>query len=205
MMSRRGFLASVSALALGGAMFSAGMAGAVTPRFLESEPFGRDTVLEMARAMAAQPFVQRDPVPEAWLNLTYDQYRKIWFDPRNAVWSDQDLPFEMDLFHPGLYFPRAVEVDVVRGDQAHRLAFDFSLFEKADDVPELPVDETMGGRGVPGVHPLLDRGAVRGRSRHRCPCPDGQPLGHRGLPDADHAGHRLRDAGGMHDLPARRP
>ncbi len=148
MISRRGFLASVSALALGAAILPPGMAGAATPRFLGSEPFGRDTALELARAMAAEDFVERAPVPEPWLKLSYDDYRKIWFDSRNAVWSDQNLAFEMDLFHPGLYFPRAVEIDVVRGSQAHRLAFDWALFETTDDAPELPVDETMGYSGL---------------------------------------------------------
>lgn len=148
MTSRRGFLVSVSALALSAAALPARRAGATPPSVLESQPFDRDTVLGIARAMSAEPFVEREPVPEPWLNLSYDEYRKIWFDSRNAVWSDQNLPFEMDLFHPGLYFPRAVEVYVVRSSRADRLAFEWELFDKTDDAPELPVDETMGYSGI---------------------------------------------------------
>ena len=149
MTTRRGFLQGVSTLALGSAIsLAAPMARAAMPRFLESEPFRRDTVKEMARALAAEEFVERAPVPEPWLNLTYDEYRKIWFDVRNAVWAGEGLPFEMDLFHPGLYFPRAVEVDVVQAAQAHRLAFDYDLFDHTEDAPKLPVDESMGYSGI---------------------------------------------------------
>ncbi|GIT92025.1 glucans biosynthesis protein G [Jannaschia pagri] len=140
-MKRRAFLmASVAALAL--------PAAADMPRFLSSEPFGPNTVIELARALSKQPFVLRPSVPEAWRNLTYDEYRKIWFNTSKAVWVENDLPFQMDLFHPGLYFPRAVEVDVVRDDMANRLAFDFALFDATDDAPQLPIDESMGYSGL---------------------------------------------------------
>ena len=143
-MRRRGFLTGVSLLAL----TVATPLRAAIPRFLESTPFDRDTVRMLARDLAARNFVSRPEVPEAWRNLTYDDYRKIWFDTRNAIWADTDLPFEMDLFHPGLYFSRAVEVDVVRAGMGNRLAFDFDLFDRTDDAPDLPVDETMGYSGL---------------------------------------------------------
>ncbi|WP_179379971.1 glucan biosynthesis protein [Jannaschia marina] len=143
-MNRRTVLAGVSALAL----LTPTATRAAMPRFIETTPFTPDTVREMARALAAKPFEPRAEVPAEWRNLTYDEYRKIWFDTRSAIWAEQDLPFEMDLFHPGLYFPRAVEVDVVRAGEANRLAFDFDLFDKTDDAPELPVDENMGYSGL---------------------------------------------------------
>ncbi len=144
MTTRRAFLAAgTSALAL-----LAAPARAAMPRFLSSEPFGPDTVRDMARALSVKDFMLRPSVPEPWMNLTYDEYRKIWFDTQKAVWAEEDLPFEMDLFHPGLYFPRAVEVDVVSAGQANRLAFDFDLFTGTEDAPQLPVDETMGYSGL---------------------------------------------------------
>ncbi|MDB2407483.1 glucan biosynthesis protein G [Jannaschia sp.] len=140
-MKRRTFLLGTTALL-------ASPAYAAMPRFLSSEPFGPDTVRAMARNLASRPFTLRDPVPQAWQDLTYDEYRKIWFNTKKALWVDVDLPFEMDLFHPGLYFPRAVEVDVVRDDTANRLAFDYALFDKSDKAPDLPIDETMGYSGL---------------------------------------------------------
>lgn len=141
-MNRRTFLlTSTSALA-------ALPAYADMPRFLTSEPFGPETVVEMARALSVEPFGLRPSVPEPWRTLTYDEYRKIWFNTSKAIWEGTDLPFRMDLFHPGLYFPRAVEVDVVLDDTANRLAFDYALFDKTDDAPDLPIDETMGYSGL---------------------------------------------------------
>ncbi len=143
-MRRRAFLAGVSTLAL----IAPVPLRADMPKVLERTAFTPDTVREMARALAAEPFVQRADVPAPWRDLTYDEYRKIWFDPRRAVWADTGLPFEMDLFHPGLFFPRAVEIDVVQGGEANRLAFDYALFDRTDDAPDLPVDETMGYSGL---------------------------------------------------------
>lgn len=143
-MKRRSVLTGVSALAL----LAASGARAAMPRFIETTPFDAGTVRQMARALAEAPYQARPQVPEDWRNLTYDEYRKIWFNTQAAIWADTDLPFEMDLFHPGLYFPRAVEVDVVQGGQANRLAFDFDLFDKTDDAPTLAVDETMGYSGI---------------------------------------------------------
>ena len=142
-MRRRAFL-----LGTASALAAARAAGAATPPVLSSEPFGPDTVRDLARARAAAPFAPRPLVPAPWRDLTYDQYRAIWFDVRRAVWEGTDLPFRVDLFHPGLYFPRAVEVDVVEDGAAHRLAFDIDLFDRTDQVPDLPVDATMGFSGL---------------------------------------------------------
>ncbi|SFI34494.1 glucan biosynthesis protein [Jannaschia pohangensis] len=143
-MKRRAFLAlGTSALALMAAPVRAAM-----PRFLSSEPFTADTVRVLAQQLALSEFRPRPEVPAAWRDLTYDEYRKIWFNVQNAIWAEDPFLFEMDLFHPGLYFPRAVEIDVVQADTAHRLAFDMDLFDSTDDAPVLAVDETMGYSGL---------------------------------------------------------
>jgi glucans biosynthesis protein len=144
MMSRRGFLAQGTATL---ALFAAPVQAAM-PRFLSDEPFDVTTVEDIARTLSQSPYAPRPIVPEAWRDLTYDEYRKIWFNTSKAVWAETGLPVQMDLFHPGLYFPQAVEVDVVEEDRAHRLAFDYDLFDKTDRAPDLPIDETMGYSGL---------------------------------------------------------
>lgn len=147
MITRRGFLLQGTALTALMAL-GAGSARADMPRFLSDEPFDATTVEDMARALSQKPYVPRASVPEAWQSLSYDEYRQIRFIPGKAVWSETDLPLNMQLFAPGLYFPQPVEVDVIEGSRAHRLAFDLSLFDTSDLSKSLPVDDTMGYAGL---------------------------------------------------------
>ncbi|MEM1428250.1 MAG: glucan biosynthesis protein G [Pseudomonadota bacterium] len=110
-------------------------------------PFSRGWLLGEAERLAAAAYRPRQQVPVAWRNLTYDQYRKIWFDSRNALWAETPRPYRVDLFPPGLYFPRPVEISVIDGDTARSLAFDIDLFDRTDQFPDVPIDETMGYSG----------------------------------------------------------
>jgi glucans biosynthesis protein len=113
----------------------------------EPVPFSREWLLGKAREIAEQPYAAMPLVPEPWRTLSYDQYRSIWFDFREAEWEGTDRPYRVDFFAPGLYFERGVEVSVVEGGQASRVPFDLSRFDKTDQFPELPVDENMGYSG----------------------------------------------------------
>lgn len=137
-LTRRHFLASTSAFALAGA------AGATTAQ----QPFDRSHVVALARDMAAQAYRARDMVPEAWRDLTYEQYKLIRFRPEAALWYGTDTPFNVDFFTPGLYFPRTIKVETVENGVAKPVAFDLSMFEKSESVPDLPVDDTLGFSGL---------------------------------------------------------
>ncbi len=140
-LSRRSFLAMLGAAAV------AGRADAL-PMFKGTpQPFTRELLVERARTMATQDYAPMPEVPAGWRDLSYDQYRAIWFNSRKALWSDTKRPFHMDFFHPGLYFPRPVEINIVDGNTAQTLAFDISLFDRTDTFPDLPVDDTMGYSG----------------------------------------------------------
>lgn len=122
--------------------------------------FSEDWLREEAQRLAGEEFVQRPPVPEAWRNLTYDQYRAIWFDGRRAVWAETDRPYRVDFFAPGLYFERPVEINVVEDGQARRIPFDLTRFDTTDQFPEMPLENTLGYSGFrlrtefdqPGIH-----------------------------------------------------
>ncbi len=141
MLSRRAMLAMLGAAAV------AGRADAL-PMFKGTrQPFSRAWLKERAKALAAQPYAPMREVPKAWRDLDYDQYRSIWFNSGKGLWTDTNRPFHLDFFHPGLYFPRPVEVNVVEDGMSQALAFDISLFDKTDQFPDLPIDETMGYSG----------------------------------------------------------
>ena len=114
----------------------------------EATPFDAQTVTNRARAMAERPYTPRPQIPESWRNLTYDQYRKIWFDGRNALWEDSDAPQRVDVFPPGLYFPQAVAVNVVDGGSARPLNFDMGVFDTTDKFPDVEIDDTLGYSGL---------------------------------------------------------
>lgn len=143
MITRRETLVGMAALVAAGRanalpMFREGSAHAFDRPWLEAE----------AQRLSQAPHMPMPQVPEGWRNLSYDEYRMMWFNPERALWADENRPFKVDFFHPGLYFPRPVEVNVVEDGQAQTLEFDLSLFDMTDQFPELPVDETMGYSGL---------------------------------------------------------
>lgn len=111
-------------------------------------PFSRDDLVRRAQEMAAQVYEPRATIPQAWQDLSYDQYRKIWFDTRNALWTDTDTPVQVDAFPPGLYFPRPVEINVVENGRSAPLAFDMGVFDTTDKFPDVPIDDSLGYSGL---------------------------------------------------------
>ncbi|MGV6802651.1 MAG: glucan biosynthesis protein [Ruegeria sp.] len=135
--TRRAFLASTTALAFAPAAFATG----------GELPFDRSDVIAMARDLASRPYEARAMVPQEWQDLTYQQYRSIRFRLDQALWYGTDTPFNVDFFAPGLYFPRTVQVAAVDAGMNTAVPFDPEMFDKANDVPRLPVDETLGFSG----------------------------------------------------------
>lgn len=133
-------------------LLGAGLAAAAWPRLARAAgppaPFDRGTVAGIARAAAARPYAPIPDVPREWLDLSYDEYRGIVFDHRRALWNGTDAPVRVDLFAPGLYFPRPVAVHTVDGGMATPVPYDRTKFQHADIVPELPAQEEIGFSGI---------------------------------------------------------
>ncbi|HUE37369.1 MAG TPA: glucan biosynthesis protein, partial [Candidatus Acidoferrum sp.] len=70
-----------------------------------------DYVAKLALARAQQPFHSpRANLPAVLnqTNLNYDKYREIRFRQDKALWSEDELPFRVDFFHPGYIFQEPV-------------------------------------------------------------------------------------------------
>ena len=149
-MLRRDILKSLAALtALPGSVLASNTEGEEPGLQLGApEPFDREALIARAEAMAAEAYTPRPQVPEDWRNLTYDQYRQIWFDSRNGLWEGTDLPQRVDAFPPGLYFPRPVAIHVVEGGSARPVLFDMGVFDTTDQFPDLTIDDTLGYSGL---------------------------------------------------------
>lgn len=155
LMLRRDVLKALAALA---AVPTSAFAADAPLRTGASQPFNAQTVIKRARALAAEDYTPRPTIPQEWQDLSYDQYRKIWFDPRNAFWADTDLPQHLDVFPPGLYFPQAVEVNIVEDSAARPLLFNLDVFETTDQFPDLPLNDHMGYSGLRLRADLLSSG-----------------------------------------------
>lgn len=56
-------------------------------------------MVEIARALAQFEFVPPPTdLPDPIKDLTYEQYRDIWFDHRKAIWAEEGQPFQLEMF-----------------------------------------------------------------------------------------------------------
>lgn len=173
-MDRRDFLAALGAwLAAGGAggqlvLPGPALAGTATP-------FRDDTVLELARQLAAAPFVKPQAHLEPPLDkLTYDQYRDVRFRPEQALWRGEGLKSELQFFPMGWLFDAPVDISVVESGAARPIEPDVSLF-KFGPLVEAPADGMRFGFSGFRVHSPINRpdyydeyAVFQGASYFRC-------------------------------------
>ena len=110
--------------------------------------FDLDDVADKARALAAQPWQNPVATVPGWLGeLSYDQWRDIRFRPERAMWRERRLPFEVQFFHPGLYYDRIVALNEVDATGVHAIPFSPSLFDygKNDIASRVPQDLGYAG------------------------------------------------------------
>ena len=166
MMDRRSVLQVLALAAAWPALSRAGRAQEVAaevdvpaPRagYGAARPWSVDALVEQARALAAAPYEPVPDVPRAWLDLSYDQYKNILFDPRSAIWHDSAEgagPFEVELFAPGLYFRQGVDIHTVEATQggpvAREVLFTPELFTLTDQVPAALAADTSPTLGFSG-------------------------------------------------------
>jgi periplasmic glucans biosynthesis protein len=92
--------------------------------------FDFEDVARRAAALAAQSY--KSPareLPPALKALGYDEYRDIRFKPARSIWRTQNLPFEIQLLHPGMYYDQPVRISEIVGGTAREIRFDAELFD----------------------------------------------------------------------------
>ncbi len=138
MIDRRLFLTQLAALSTLPAL----------PAAAEGVSFSREWLETEALSRSREAYKPSPEVPEAWRDLSYDNYRRIRFNTKKAIWARENRPAQLDLFPAGLYFPNPVRIHTVTDGVATVVPFDFSLFETNDDFPKLPIDDSMGYSGL---------------------------------------------------------
>jgi len=109
----------------------------------DTTPFSAATVQEQARALTAQKFVPpRMNVPKALQELDYDAYRDIRFKRERAIWSSENLPFQVDMLHLGFIYKTPVDIYTVANGQAQRLVYSPDLFTFGPQV-QPPAEKSL--------------------------------------------------------------
>jgi len=109
--------------------------------------FGLADVAARARALAAAPHDDPENVPEWLVKISYDQWRDVRFRPDAALWKDRGLPFEVQFFHPGLFYNRTIGVNVVDASGVRPVPFSPSHFDygRNDFASRVPQDLGYAG------------------------------------------------------------
>ncbi|MCU0826202.1 MAG: glucan biosynthesis protein [Tabrizicola sp.] len=143
-LSRRGLLSCLGGLAALG----------LTPAWAEDvperagmtlgppAPFDPAQVIARARNLAAAPHVPPPPVSPEWLDLSFDDFRGIWFDTRHTLFRGKPGAVQAEFFPAGLYFPHKIGLNAVEGGQARPIVFELRTFDTTDRFPKLPEEGT---------------------------------------------------------------
>jgi len=122
----------------------------------QNPPFGLQDVEALARDLAAKPFEDNQgQVPQVLRTISYDQWRDIRFMPEKSLWRDEKLPFELQFFHPGLFYDRTVAINIVDKDVPTRLAFDTTAFNYGSNTFAGQIPADMGYAGF-RVHAAIN-------------------------------------------------
>lgn len=110
--------------------------------------FDFDVLRFRAKALAFEPYRETKPTVPEWLGkLSYDEYNEIIFDPRLSWWRAEELPFQLQFFHPGGLFTKPVRINEVINRVARPIAFSTRFFDYRKNKPgRVPAD--LGFAGV---------------------------------------------------------
>ncbi len=117
--------------------------------------FDLDDVAAKAQKLAEEPF--QDPhgqVPTWLLELNYDQWRDIRFRPEAALWKDEKRPFQVQFFHPGLYYDRTVAMNIVDAKGVRPVGFSPSLFDYGKNTFASRIPQDLGFAGFRIHYPI---------------------------------------------------
>jgi glucans biosynthesis protein len=105
-------------------------------------PFDPEMIIARARALAGAAYVPPPAVSQDWLDLSYDDFRGIWFDTRHTLFRGSTGAVQAEFFVAGLYFPHKIAVHAVEKNQSREVQFQLRLFDTTDQFPALPEDGT---------------------------------------------------------------
>jgi glucans biosynthesis protein len=133
-MHRRTFLGAAGAVGAAGCanalIAPAARAAGLRPLGAAQQGFSHAWLQGAARSISQQPYEPHGKaLPGDLAALDWDRYQAIRFRPDHALWADTPLPFQIRLFHLGLFFKRPVRMFEVVNGEAQELAYDPAMFD----------------------------------------------------------------------------
>ena len=123
------------------------------------ELFDFEVLQFRAKALAAQPYKEtKSRVPDWLRQLSYDEYRDIRFDPRLSWWRAEELPFQLQFFHPGGSFTQPVQVSEVVNKVAHPIGFSPKFYDYGKVKRGWRVPADLGFAGFKVLHEVNEPG-----------------------------------------------
>ncbi len=143
---------------MGGAA-AAALTAAMPPMAEAADPapaaYDAQTVKTLARTLAASPFKADDAkLPDSLAKLGYDEFRSIRFDPAQALWRGQKLPFEAQYFHRGWLYKDRVDLFEVFDGKSHPIEYRPELFSFG--TVARPTEKNLGFAGF-RLHAPINR------------------------------------------------
>jgi len=148
---RRDVLAASLTLPFAGRPLYDAMIGAAYAQG-KGAPFEAQTVRALARELAQKPYKAPDnKLPDPLKDLTYDRYRMIRFNPDQALWRADGLPFQLQFFHRGFYYANRVDMFEVKEGVATPITYSPAMFSFGDQaVPDIKTDLGFAGFRIHG-------------------------------------------------------
>jgi glucans biosynthesis protein len=120
----------------------------------KSGGFDFATVVKKAERLAAASWQADTSVPDWLLKISYDQWRDIRFKADQAIWREQKLPFQVQFFHPGLFYNRALKINVVEDGNVVPIRFTPNMFDYGRNDFASRVPQDLGFAGFRLHHPI---------------------------------------------------
>lgn len=104
-------------------------------------------VADIAQELSQRGYREPEPLPEALMNLDYDEYRKIRYDADEYLWKNEGLPFSLGFFHPGFLHKDQVKVHEFTPTHAQRIRYlkEFFEFDDQELRDSMPSDLDYAG------------------------------------------------------------
>ncbi|MDI1319479.1 MAG: glucan biosynthesis protein, partial [bacterium] len=112
-----------------------------------------------AKALAARPYAPaKSQVPDWLRKLSYDEYRDIRFVPQLSWWRAEELPFQLQFFHPGGSFSQPVQLSAVVNKVAQSIEFTPRFYDYGKVKRGWRVPSDLGFAGFKVLHELNQPG-----------------------------------------------